>query len=260
MDSSAPTEGVRWALVSARTPRQRRRRASRSRDNDRGHRRRRRRRRGPAPARSACSPSAATCRSATTRTPRPRPRRRSRTIDGVRYAVPGDCATVEADGTISLLGRGSVVINTGGEKVFPEEVEQVLVDHPGVAEAVVVGVPDDRWGSRVTALVVPVPGAELDLDALADHVGSRLAGYKRPRLVRLVAGHPPDGVREGRPALGAGTRPWSSPGPLRTDRARSGGCRAGPGPARSGRPSRAAARARPAAGRRGSGGGTACPR
>ena len=113
-----------------------------------------------------------------------------RTIDGVRYAVPGDAATLAADGTISLLGRGSGVINTGGEKVFAEEVEQVLVEHPGVAEAVVVGVPDDRWGSRVAALVVPVPGAELDLDALADHVGSRLAGYKRPRVLRLVAGIP----------------------------------------------------------------------
>jgi acyl-CoA synthetase (AMP-forming)/AMP-acid ligase II len=113
-----------------------------------------------------------------------------RTIDGARYAVPGDAATLEVDGTISLLGRGSGVINTGGEKVFAEEVEQVLVEHPGVAEAVVVGVPDDRWGSRVAALVVPVRGAELDLDALADHVGTRLAGYKRPRVVRLVAGIP----------------------------------------------------------------------
>jgi len=113
-----------------------------------------------------------------------------RTIDGVRYAVPGDAATLATDGTISLLGRGSGVINTGGEKVFAEEVEQVLVEHPGVAEAVVVGVPDDRWGSRVAALVVPVPGVELDPDVLAEHVGGRLAGYKRPRLVRLVAGIP----------------------------------------------------------------------
>jgi fatty-acyl-CoA synthase len=113
-----------------------------------------------------------------------------RTIDGVRYAVPGDAATLAADGTITLLGRGSGVINTGGEKVFAEEVEQVLVEHPGVAEAVVVGVPDDRWGSRVAALVVPEPGAELDLGVLADHVGSRLAGYKRPRVVSLVEGIP----------------------------------------------------------------------
>ncbi|MGK5113708.1 AMP-binding protein [Geodermatophilus sp. CPCC 205506] len=109
-----------------------------------------------------------------------------RTFDGVRHAVPGDSATVEADGTLTLLGRGSGVINTGGEKVFAEEVEQALVDHPAVAEAVVVGVPDDRWGSRVTALVVAEPGAEVDADALAAHVGARLADYKRPRLVTVV--------------------------------------------------------------------------
>jgi fatty-acyl-CoA synthase len=109
-----------------------------------------------------------------------------RTIDGIRYAVPGDAATVAADGTLTLLGRGSGVINTGGEKVFAEEVEEVLVAHPGVAEAVVVGVPDDRWGSRVAALVVPAPGAHPDPDALAEHVAGRLAGYKRPRVVELV--------------------------------------------------------------------------
>ncbi|MFW3168681.1 AMP-binding protein [Geodermatophilus sp. CPCC 206100] len=109
-----------------------------------------------------------------------------RTIGGVRHAVPGDSATLEADGTLTLLGRGSGVINTGGEKVFAEEVEQVLVDHPAVAEAVVVGVPDDRWGARVTALVVPEPGAEVDATELAAHVGARLADYKRPRLVSVV--------------------------------------------------------------------------
>jgi fatty-acyl-CoA synthase len=109
-----------------------------------------------------------------------------RTLDGVRYAVPGDAATVEADGSLTLLGRGSGVINTGGEKVFAEEVEEVLVAHPGVAEAVVVGVPDERWGSRVAALVVPAPGARPDPAALAEHVGGRLAGYKRPRVVELV--------------------------------------------------------------------------
>ena len=109
-----------------------------------------------------------------------------REIDGVRYAVPGDAATVDADGTLNLLGRGSGVINTGGEKVFAEEVEQVLVEHPGVADAVVVGVPDERWGSRLTALVVAEPGAELTEDGLADHVGRRLAGYKRPRAVFFV--------------------------------------------------------------------------
>jgi 3-oxocholest-4-en-26-oate---CoA ligase len=111
-----------------------------------------------------------------------------RTVDGVRYAVPGDAATLEADGTLTLLGRGSGVINTGGEKVFAEEVEQALVDCPGVAEAVVVGVPDERWGSRVAALVVPEAGVELDPAALPAAVGERLAGYKRPREVRVVPG------------------------------------------------------------------------
>jgi fatty-acyl-CoA synthase len=109
-----------------------------------------------------------------------------REIDGVRYAVPGDAATIESDGTLTLLGRDAGVINTGGEKVFAEEVEQVLVEHPGVAEAVVVGMPDERWGSRITALVVAEPGAVLTQDELTDHVGRRLAGYKRPRAVFLV--------------------------------------------------------------------------
>jgi fatty-acyl-CoA synthase len=109
-----------------------------------------------------------------------------REIDGIRYAVPGDAATVEADGTLTLLGRGAGVINTGGEKVFAEEVEEVLVAHPGVAEAVVVGVPDERWGSRVTALVVAEPGARPTQRELAEHVGQRLAGYKRPRSVFFV--------------------------------------------------------------------------
>ncbi len=109
-----------------------------------------------------------------------------RTLDGVRYAVPGDSATLEADGTLTLLGRGSGIINTGGEKVFAEEVEHVLTEHPGVAEAVVVGVPDERWGSVVTALVVAEPGAAPTAEELADHVGVRLAGYKRPRAVAVV--------------------------------------------------------------------------
>ena len=109
-----------------------------------------------------------------------------RTIDGIRYSVPGDAATIEADGTLTLLGRGAGVINTGGEKVFAEEVEQALADHPGVVEAVVVGVPDERLGSRVAALVVPATDATPTVAELADHVGRRLAGYKRPRVVRAV--------------------------------------------------------------------------
>ena len=110
-----------------------------------------------------------------------------RVVDGVRYAMPGDAATVEADGSLTLLGRGSGVINTGGEKVFAEEVEEALLTHPLVRDVVVVGLPDDRWGSRVAALVVadrPGPGTAQALD---EHVGRLLAGYKRPRSIAFVA-------------------------------------------------------------------------
>ncbi|MDW3214667.1 MAG: AMP-binding protein [Ilumatobacteraceae bacterium] len=106
-------------------------------------------------------------------------------IDGVRYSVPGDFATVEADGSISLLGRGSVCINSGGEKIFPEEVEEVLKRHPAVADAVVVGVPDDRFGQAVNAVVQPTGDAnEADLIA---HVKAHLAAYKAPKRVFTVA-------------------------------------------------------------------------
>ncbi|MEV5496424.1 AMP-binding protein [Nonomuraea fuscirosea] len=112
-----------------------------------------------------------------------------RTIDGVRYAVPGDLASLDADGRLILLGRGDGVINTGGEKVFPEEVEEALVTHPSVSEAVVVGVPDPRWGQIVVAVVAPADAlAEVEDEALSRHVGERLAGYKRPRaIVRVEA-------------------------------------------------------------------------
>jgi fatty-acyl-CoA synthase len=107
-------------------------------------------------------------------------------VDGVRYSVPGDFATVEADGTITLLGRGSVCINTGGEKVFPEEVEEVLKTHPSVHDAVAVGVPDDRFGQAVTAVVEPEPGATVDEAELIAHVKARLAHYKAPKRVFVV--------------------------------------------------------------------------
>ncbi len=105
------------------------------------------------------------------------------THDGVRYSMPGDYATVEADGTITLLGRGSVCINTGGEKVFPEEVEEALKTHGSVADAVVVGVPDEKFGEAITAVVEPAAGATLDEAALIAHVKSHLAGYKAPKRV-----------------------------------------------------------------------------
>ncbi|MEX2458055.1 MAG: AMP-binding protein, partial [Actinomycetota bacterium] len=107
-------------------------------------------------------------------------------IDGVRWALPGDMATVEADGTMSLLGRGSLSINTGGEKVFPEEVEAPLRDHPAVADAVIVGVPDERWGERVVAVVQPARGAVPTLEDLQAHCREHLAGYKVPRGLILV--------------------------------------------------------------------------
>jgi acyl-CoA synthetase (AMP-forming)/AMP-acid ligase II len=108
-------------------------------------------------------------------------------VDDVRWAVPGDFATVDKDGTITLLGRGSVSINTGGEKVFPEEVESVLKSHPAVFDAVVVGVPDQRWGERVVAVTQVRTGtAEPSTEALVEHCRTALAGYKVPRDILFV--------------------------------------------------------------------------
>ena len=106
--------------------------------------------------------------------------------DGQRWLITGDVATVAADGSIELVGRGSVSINTGGEKVFPEEVEATLKAHASVYDCVVVGVPDERWGSAVTAVVQPAPGAEPTLDELASHCKVRLAGYKAPKHLVIV--------------------------------------------------------------------------
>jgi 3-oxocholest-4-en-26-oate---CoA ligase len=108
-----------------------------------------------------------------------------RVIDEVRYSMPGDLVTVEADGSIRFLGRGSGVINTGGEKVHPAEVEDVLLAHPGVTDAAVVGVPDGTWGERVVA-VVATTSATLTGEELRDAVRRRLAGYKVPRRVVLL--------------------------------------------------------------------------
>ena len=106
-------------------------------------------------------------------------------VDGVRWVLTGDMATVADDGSIELIGRGSVCINTGGEKVFPDEVENVLKGHPAVYDAVVVGVPDDRWGERLTAVVQAVDEPPT-LDQLAEHCRAHLAGYKVPRGLVLV--------------------------------------------------------------------------
>jgi fatty-acyl-CoA synthase len=107
------------------------------------------------------------------------------TIDGARYAMTGDWAIVEPDGTFTLLGRGSQCINTAGEKVFPEEVEEALKTHPAVDDALVFGVADDKWGQAVTAVVETCAAA--DSDALRSHCKTVLAGYKVPKRVIMVA-------------------------------------------------------------------------
>jgi 3-oxocholest-4-en-26-oate---CoA ligase len=106
--------------------------------------------------------------------------------EGQPWLITGDVASVAADGSIELVGRGSVSINTGGEKVFPEEVEATLKAHASIYDCVVVGVPDDRWGNAVTAVVQAAAGTEPTLGALAAHCKARLAGYKAPRHLVVV--------------------------------------------------------------------------
>ena len=109
-----------------------------------------------------------------------------RIYNGVRYAIPGDYAEVEADGTVTMLGRGSVSINSGGEKIYPEEVEAALKGHPDVFDALVVGVPDPRFGQHVAAVVQPRGGARPTLAELDSFVRSEIAGYKVPRSLWYV--------------------------------------------------------------------------
>jgi acyl-CoA synthetase (AMP-forming)/AMP-acid ligase II len=104
-------------------------------------------------------------------------------VDGRRYVMPGDLALVNADGTVTVLGRGAQCINSGGEKIFPEEVEAALKSHPDVFDAVVVGVPDERWGEGVAAVVASRPGRAATLDALRAHCEERIARYKLPRVL-----------------------------------------------------------------------------
>ncbi|RAY11252.1 acyl-CoA synthetase [Actinomadura craniellae] len=122
--------------------------------------------------------------------------------EGTRWSVPGDFASLEPDGTIVLLGRGSLMINTGGEKVYPEEVEVALKDHPDVYDAIVVGLPDERFGQRVAAVIAPRPGARPTLEEISGHLRGRLAGYKLPRQIHLV-----DEVR--RTAVGKSDYAWA---------------------------------------------------
>jgi len=105
---------------------------------------------------------------------------------GKRWVIPGDMATVEDDGTITFLGRGSVCINTGGEKVYPEEVEDALKAHPAVFDTLVVGTPHDRWGQRVEAVVTLREGHDATTEALTAFARTRVAGYKVPRRFHVV--------------------------------------------------------------------------
>jgi fatty-acyl-CoA synthase len=111
-----------------------------------------------------------------------------REVDGVRYSFPGDMAMVEADGSITLLGRGSNCINTAGEKVFPEEVEEAVKTHPAIADCLVFGVPDERLGQRVVGVASLMPGAEApSADDVIAHTKTRLSSYKVPRQLSFVA-------------------------------------------------------------------------
>ena len=119
------------------------------------------------------------------------------TKNGVRYAMPGDYGMIEADGRITLLGRGSVSINSGGEKIFPEEVETAVKSHPAVFDCTIVGVKDDRWGERVAAVIELRPGQTVTLEDLKAHCRTKIAGYKVPRqicevdkIVRSPSGKP----------------------------------------------------------------------
>lgn len=118
-----------------------------------------------------------------------------RMFEGRRWTVPGDWAEVNLDGTLHLLGRGSVCINTGGEKVFPEEVEEVLKTHASVRDAVAVGLPDQRFGETICAVVEAEPGHTPVLDELSSHVKSRIAAYKAPRHLVVIStiGRAPNG-------------------------------------------------------------------
>jgi acyl-CoA synthetase (AMP-forming)/AMP-acid ligase II len=108
-------------------------------------------------------------------------------VRGTRYVMPGDYATVEADGSITLLGRGSIVINSGGEKIFPEEVESAVRSHPDVMDAIVCGAADERWGQTVAAIVQPRVGHEApSLESLQEHCRATIAGYKLPRRLHVV--------------------------------------------------------------------------
>ncbi len=153
--------------------------------------------------RRAGSPRADGCRSATSAT-RTRPLRTFPTIDGVRYSVPGDRARLTADGVLELYGRDSVTINSGGEKIFAEEVEQAVLAHPSVADCLVAGRPSERWGHEVVAVVQLVDGVEASDDDLLEEAARHVARYKLPKHVVRVEPGAPGAVGQGRLPLGPG--------------------------------------------------------
>ena len=108
-----------------------------------------------------------------------------RVVNGVRYSIPGDWCKVEEDGSLVLLGRGSVCINSAGEKIYPEEVEESLKTHESVEDALVIGVPDDKWGQAVVGVVHMVEDGAFDEQMLCDHVKSQLAHYKAPKKILI---------------------------------------------------------------------------
>jgi acyl-CoA synthetase (AMP-forming)/AMP-acid ligase II len=107
-------------------------------------------------------------------------------IRGERWVLPGDMGTIDADGTVIVFGRGAVCINSGGEKIYPEEVEGAVKAHPDVYDAVIVGVPDHRWGERVAAIIQPREGRSPTLESIQEHCRTRIAGYKVPREIHVV--------------------------------------------------------------------------
>jgi acyl-CoA synthetase (AMP-forming)/AMP-acid ligase II len=108
------------------------------------------------------------------------------TIDGERYSVPGDFARVEGGGKVTMLGRGSNCVNTGGEKVYPEEVEMAIKGHPAVYDVLVVGIPDEKYGQAVAAVAELREGESLELEELRDFLRTHLSGYKLPRALTIV--------------------------------------------------------------------------
>ncbi|MCB1647351.1 MAG: hypothetical protein KDI36_17950, partial [Pseudomonadales bacterium] len=107
-------------------------------------------------------------------------------IDGIRYSIPGDWCKVNTDGTMILLGRGNNCINSGGEKIFPEEVEEALKRVPGILDAAVFGIPDDRWGNAVAALIQTSAGQSLEATYIESQLQSHLARYKQPKSYRFT--------------------------------------------------------------------------